>query len=88
MIGEKDLRLYLDRWDKKYWATYKVLDVLQKVQISVLLRHCLSDGVDKCFLGCILEYNPMNIDCMRSEWNVLLHVWSHSVLVVVPCRKA
>lgn len=31
MVGEKDLRLYLDRWDKKYWATYKVLDILQKV---------------------------------------------------------
>jgi len=23
--------MYLDRWDKKYWATYKVLDILQKV---------------------------------------------------------
>ena len=32
MVGEKDLRLYLDRWDKKYWATYKVLDILQKVR--------------------------------------------------------
>lgn len=31
MIGEQDLRVYLDKWDKKYWATYKVLDILQKV---------------------------------------------------------
>lgn len=31
MIDEGDLRVYLDRWDKKYWATYKVLDILQKV---------------------------------------------------------
>lgn len=31
MIGENDLRVYLDKFDKKYWATYKVLDILQKV---------------------------------------------------------
>lgn len=31
MVGEHDLRVYLDKWDKKYWATYKVLDILQKV---------------------------------------------------------
>ena len=31
MISESDLRVYLDKWDKKYWATYKVLDILQKV---------------------------------------------------------
>ena len=31
MIGEDDLRKYLDKFDKKYWATYKVLDILQKV---------------------------------------------------------
>jgi len=30
-IDESDLRVYLDKWDKKYWATYKVLDILQKV---------------------------------------------------------
>ena len=30
-IDETDLRVYLDKWDKKYWATYKVLDILQKV---------------------------------------------------------
>jgi hypothetical protein len=31
MISEDDLRVYLDKFDKKYWATYKVLDILQKV---------------------------------------------------------
>ena len=30
-IDESTLRVYLDKWDKKYWATYKVLDILQKV---------------------------------------------------------
>lgn len=30
-ISESDLRVYLDKWDRKYWATYKVLDILQKV---------------------------------------------------------
>lgn len=31
MAGERAIRDYLDAWDKKYWATYKVLDILQKV---------------------------------------------------------
>ncbi|CAH9092626.1 unnamed protein product [Cuscuta europaea] len=31
MVEESDLRKYLERWDKTYWPTYKVLDVLQKV---------------------------------------------------------
>uniref|UniRef100_A0A7N0TNI6 Geranylgeranyl diphosphate reductase, chloroplastic n=1 Tax=Kalanchoe fedtschenkoi TaxID=63787 RepID=A0A7N0TNI6_KALFE len=31
MIDESDLRKYLEKWDKTYWPTYKVLDVLQKV---------------------------------------------------------
>lgn len=31
MVSESDLRVYLDQFDKKYWATYKVLDILQKV---------------------------------------------------------
>ena len=31
MAGEKAIRTYLDRWDRQYWATYKVLDILQKV---------------------------------------------------------
>eukprot|EP00879_Flechtneria_rotunda_P001453 GHRR01001607.1.p1 GENE.GHRR01001607.1~~GHRR01001607.1.p1 ORF type:complete len:533 (+),score=160.18 GHRR01001607.1:133-1599(+) len=31
MAGEQAIRSYLDKWDRKYWATYKVLDILQKV---------------------------------------------------------
>jgi geranylgeranyl reductase len=31
MTGEASIRNYLDKWDKKYWLTYKVLDILQKV---------------------------------------------------------
>ncbi|RWW22099.1 hypothetical protein BHE74_00019256 [Ensete ventricosum] len=31
MIDEGDLRKYLEKFDKMYWPTYKVLDVLQKV---------------------------------------------------------
>ncbi|TQD79945.1 hypothetical protein C1H46_034498 [Malus baccata] len=31
MVNEADLRTYLEKWDKTYWPTYKVLDVLQKV---------------------------------------------------------
>ncbi|CAI0465768.1 unnamed protein product [Linum tenue] len=31
MVEESDLRKYLEKWDKAYWPTYKVLDVLQKV---------------------------------------------------------
>lgn len=31
LIDESDLRKYLEKFDKLYWPTYKVLDVLQKV---------------------------------------------------------
>ncbi|KAI5074251.1 hypothetical protein GOP47_0010212 [Adiantum capillus-veneris] len=31
MIGESHLRVYLEKWDKTYWPTYKVLDILQKL---------------------------------------------------------
>ncbi|KAJ4824201.1 hypothetical protein Tsubulata_013056 [Turnera subulata] len=31
MVEESDLRNYLEKWDKTYWPTYKVLDILQKV---------------------------------------------------------
>ncbi|XP_060205071.1 geranylgeranyl diphosphate reductase, chloroplastic [Lycium barbarum] len=31
MVDESDLRKYLEKWDKTYWPTYKVLDILQKV---------------------------------------------------------
>lgn len=32
MVGEQDLAVYLSEFDKKYWLTYKVLDILQKVR--------------------------------------------------------
>lgn len=31
MCGETAFRSYIDKWDAKYWTTYKVLDILQKV---------------------------------------------------------
>ncbi|XP_073146862.1 geranylgeranyl diphosphate reductase, chloroplastic-like [Henckelia pumila] len=31
MVDESDLRVYLEKWDKTYWVTYKVLEVLHKV---------------------------------------------------------
>ncbi|CAL0307203.1 unnamed protein product [Lupinus luteus] len=31
LVDERDLRKYLEKWDKTYWPTYKVLDILQKV---------------------------------------------------------
>lgn len=31
MVGERALLTYVDKWDKKYLLTYKVLDILQKV---------------------------------------------------------
>lgn len=39
MISEDDLRVYLDKFDKKYWATYKVLDILQKVFYRSVSTH-------------------------------------------------
>ena len=32
-IDESDLRVYLDKWDRKYWATYKVLDILDRKSV-------------------------------------------------------
>eukprot|EP00798_Chlamydomonas_sp_ICE-L_P014739 gene14739-20784_t len=31
MVGESAFREYLDKFDRKYWTSYKVLDILQKV---------------------------------------------------------
>ena len=53
MVGEQDLRVYLDKWDKKYWSTYKVLDILQKVFYrsnparEAFVEMCESDYVQK-----------------------------------------
>lgn len=52
MVGEHDLRVYLDKWDKKYWATYKVLDILQKVfyRLVTLTRQC-QERTARCCSG-------------------------------------
>ncbi|GJP67551.1 hypothetical protein CLOP_g24359 [Closterium sp. NIES-67] len=53
MVNESDLRVYLDKWDKKYWATYKVLDILQKVFYrsnparEAFVEMCADDYVQK-----------------------------------------
>ena len=58
MCGEAALRTYLDKWDNKYWTTYKVLDILQKLfyrsnpgaQAVLLLRApCQCPG--RCSIG-------------------------------------
>ena len=52
-VDESDLRVYLDKWDKKYWATYKVLDILQKVfyrsnpSREAFVEMCADDYVQK-----------------------------------------
>ncbi len=52
-VGEAALRDYLDQWDRKYWATYKVLDILQKVFYrsnparEAFVEMCESDYVQK-----------------------------------------
>lgn len=53
MVDESDFRSYLDKWDKKYWATYKVLDILQKVFYrsnparEAFVEMCADDYVQK-----------------------------------------
>lgn len=42
MIGEQDLAVYLSKFDKKYWLTYKVLDILQKVSNQ---KYCILSSV-------------------------------------------
>ncbi|KAK3272345.1 hypothetical protein CYMTET_19357 [Cymbomonas tetramitiformis] len=52
-VDESDLRVYLDKWDRKYWATYKVLDILQKVFYrsnparEAFVEMCADDYVQK-----------------------------------------
>lgn len=53
MVGEAAIKTYLSKWDKKYWATYKVLDILQKVFYrsnparEAFVEMCESDYVQK-----------------------------------------
>ncbi|CAI5928871.1 unnamed protein product [Closterium sp. NIES-64] len=45
MIDESDLRVYLDKWDKKYWATYK--EQLGRLSGYVWMRcSCMVDESD------------------------------------------
>lgn len=53
MIDEGDLRQYLEKFDKMFWPTYKVLDVLQKVFYrsnsarEAFVEMCADDYVQK-----------------------------------------
>ncbi|CAK0741347.1 hypothetical protein CVIRNUC_001318 [Coccomyxa viridis] len=53
MVGEQDLNVYLSKFDKKYWLTYKVLDILQKVFYrsnparEAFVEMCKSDYVQR-----------------------------------------
>ncbi|KAG0502015.1 hypothetical protein HPP92_002087 [Vanilla planifolia] len=53
MIDEGDLRRYLEKFDRTYWPTYKVLDVLQKVFYrsnsarEAFVEMCADDYVQK-----------------------------------------
>ncbi|CAM6082977.1 unnamed protein product [Calypogeia fissa] len=53
MVDEADLRVYLQKWDKTYWPTYKVLDILQKVFYrsnparEAFVEMCADDYVQK-----------------------------------------
>ena len=40
MVSEQDLSVYLSKFDKKYWLTYKVLDILQKVRQLLYPASC------------------------------------------------
>merc|ERR1719472_58445 len=56
-VDENDLRVYLDKWDRKYWATYKVLDILQKVFYrsnparEAFVEMCASEYVQRMTFG-------------------------------------
>ena len=53
IVGPMAIKSYLSKWDKKYWATYKVLDILQKVFYrsnparEAFVELCESDYVQK-----------------------------------------
>ncbi|QDZ23607.1 geranylgeranyl reductase [Chloropicon primus] len=71
MIGERDLRVYLNKWDRKYWPTYKVLDILQKVFYrsnaarEAFVEMCQSEYVqrmtfDSYLYKTVVPGNPIN----------------------------
>ncbi len=43
MVSEQDLNVYLSKFDKKYWLTYKVLDILQKVRVNLTRTTQITD---------------------------------------------
>ena len=53
MVGPAAIKSYLSKWEKKYWTTYKVLDILQKVFYrsnparEAFVELCESDYVQK-----------------------------------------
>ena len=59
MVGEQDLAVYLSKFDKKYWLTYKVLDILQKVafpsltlrQEQRIVQQCTSRDCQTCIVA-------------------------------------
>ena len=76
MIGEDDLRTYLDKFDKKYWATYKVLDILQKVFYRSVPSGC-------CFVGVmpvwqLFPWDDVPPDCCCISW-CFNHYYTKSV---------
>ena len=81
MVGEQDIRKYLDKFDKKYWATYKVLDILQKVFYrsnparEAFVEMCSSDYVQKMTFDSylyktVVPGNPL--DDAKLAWQVSL----------------
>ena len=87
MVGEQDIRKYLDKFDKKYWATYKVLDILQKVFYrsnparEAFVEMCSSDYVQKMTFDSylyktVVPGNPL--DDAKLAWQVSLLTAIHS----------
>jgi geranylgeranyl reductase len=74
MCGEAALRTYLDKWDNKYWTTYKVLDILQKLFYrsnparEAFVELCEDNYVQKMtfdsylYKVCVLSY------CTQTSW--------------------
>lgn len=71
MINEASLRMYLDKWDRKYWTTYKLFDILQKVfyrsnhACEAFGEMCADDFVQKMtfhsnFYMVVVPSNPLN----------------------------
>ena len=53
MVGEADIRLYLDRFDKKYWATYKVPTRLGCVSDQGPITDCPVAGLTPHCCRCV-----------------------------------